>query len=357
MGYNDFTALRQSLADIEEIKLKIDKDLTILQSDVAKQNHLRDEEIPKLERLIAIQKKRMPKLTQDLTLEHQKLVSANDELLKLRSQVDTYDSSKNVKLLRLGAETKRRTELNRIKNDQYIEDYIRKKIDKWQFWTSVFLAVSFVLILIPIIMFLYSMITVSVEYSEQSDSLIPQLFPLGVGAGMLVAIFLPLYAPKVGVVVAEFVFDLFNDQFRSKFNPSWAEMVEEEYTLDMTARMEEIQTRDAEVVKESDLLHKKCTDHESFITSLQLEINKMESELEERKRVEGENVEFSRTIEQEIKDLVTQIPQQINDIRNNSTRIEQIFDGVKHLIPNSETVSPNSSNLDEILDAIAIEIN
>ena len=58
MGYNDFTALRQSLADIEEIKLKIDKDLTILQSDVAKQNHLRDEEIPKLERLIAIQKKR-----------------------------------------------------------------------------------------------------------------------------------------------------------------------------------------------------------------------------------------------------------------------------------------------------------
>ena len=83
----------------------------------------------------------------------------------------------------------------------------------------------------------------------------------------------------------------------------------------------------------------------------------MESELEEIKRIEGENVEFSRTIEQEIKDLVTQIPQQINDIRNKSTRIEQIFDGVKHLIPNSETVSPNSSNLDEILDAIAIEIN
>ena len=57
------------------------------------------------------------------------------------------------------------------------------------------------------------------------------------------------------------------------------------------------------------------------------------------------------------KNLPDGIPQQINDIRNNSTRIEQIFDGVKHLIPNSETVSPNSSNLEEILDAITIEIN
>ena len=47
--------------------------------------------------------------------------------------------------------------------------------------------------------------------------------------------------------------------------------------------------------------------------------------------LKGENVELSRTIEQEIKDLVTQIPQQINDIRNNSTRIEQIFDGVQTL--------------------------
>jgi hypothetical protein len=331
MGYNDFTALRQSLADIEETKLKIDEELITLKSDVAN--------IKILKRRKSKLQKKKSKLTSDLALEKQKLVTANEELSKLQSQAENYDISNNVEIIR--------SELRALVASQ-VDDRQRylRKVDKLKsklsMFFTVFFTVSFVVMFLGL--WLWSVYVLSNGFGDFSEG--GAAATIGAVLVVLPAIMLGYIGFMKGLDMSDSIFERYSENIIGWMghNPEHRQAVQ----LDLAA---------SAVFYESERLHNKCKKAQEHCAEKKKSMQWPETELKEIKQIERKNIKSGRTIEQEIKDLVTQIPQQINDIRNNSTRIEQIFDGVKHLIPNSETVSLNSSNLDEILDAINIEIN
>ena len=370
MGYNDFTALRQSLSDIEEKKIEIDGVLRILRMDVAKQKNLKEKKIPSLKLLKSQLQKEKLELTHNLALENQKLSSANDESIKLQSQSESYDVSNHVKNI-----------LSKQKHLNHTSKINRKvaglKKDKLQFKLSMFFAVFFVVMLSALS---YSVLgdlkeekvytcpdgITEVGYYElvngvkdcpsgwdEEDSFwgtedgqdAYSGLELFVAGGCFVTFVMIVASIPGGFVMSEFVFD------------KYAEKIATYCGSDDGLQAAEFSISSTPVLNKSKRLQEKCKELYPKISEHKETIERMGWRLETIKRSESKNVEDDRASEHEIVTITTQIPQHINDIRNNSTRIQQIFDGVKHLIPNSENVSLNSPNLEEILDEITDEIN
>jgi len=382
LGYNDLNILRNSLSDIEKTKLNIDEEIVTLQHDVATLVEIRDERLPYLKELNSDLSKFLPE-------EKEKLARKQQEFDHIQKESEDYDNSKNIfqirnqiqendelkSELKLAAEEASNAEIFLMLLFGVLSGYISYKIVEESFW-----------VITVVVVILASMVGAGAaldianhrpnktlsrlfdekkEYSAQYSEVLTQSVNMSEKCKSLESEISKL-ARDISLI--EYRLDLINGRETTK--PHHVKTQNDE-TLFLENRWQRQHNKP--------WLCPICT--KRFITSMAVhshmkdkrhpgepigimvaeqqypddtKVSDLNKFLEDILDLESD--ETMPLLEGKVQDYVLSISEKVDDVRNKSTKISELFNQIKHLIPNSDSISPTSTDLEEILTEITNQV-
>jgi hypothetical protein len=365
LGYNDLVKLRSSLTDIEKNKVEIDQYLVDLQLDTSILVKNRDTRIPQLKKYRSELTNELPRLKQEI----QDIESAIDSL---KQEKQSFDESNKVMEIRDNIDS-----LN-----QKYDASIKSKIAKEE-RTPWIVGAFFAVIVGVLLTYTASEFGPSLDdltytcpdgntivnydklmdgtndcsggwdekdslwdtengYSTKTDAQFDHYF-------IWFFIIVIVIAGTAGGAFAGFVLPIY---LGSKFGL--------ESTTRAHRKLRDTEYKHDQVLSKSDDLFKDRNNKKRQVDKLRSRVKTIDSKLEKLNALDKKsNLKEDDSIpylENEVEKQIISISERIDQVRSKSNKIVDTFNQIKHLIPNSDSVNPTSSDLEDILNEISNQV-